>query len=245
MVNIGITATTGLGCTLVHSVFYVFFIVALFSPNISGTVDHNVECPMTLWGGGGVWACSRGIHCLPPPRDKKNTSLSLPKTVNQPNIPSCLLPPALYSLVTSHIWTQLFFFLLGNKKERQQWTEGEKLRHISKCYGRSPQKPPSSHNCPPTFKIWKNKQQGLPWPKHLCGFYCKKNKREGTERKKSSAFISWQGHKDLLCSESYWGVWTKTWNSLVGVCGHIIKKRNCQSCVASSGSRRRCLVCHL
>lgn len=34
----------------------------------------------------------------------------------------------------------------------------------------------------------------------------------------------------------------KTQNSLVGVCGHIIKKRECQSGLASSGSRRRSLL---
>lgn len=76
---------------------------------------------LSLQGG-----CSGGYPLSAPSERQKHTSVGLPTTVNQANIPSCLLPPAPHSLLTSHIWTQLFCFFLGNKNARQQWTEGEK-----------------------------------------------------------------------------------------------------------------------
>lgn len=48
-----------------------------------------LNCPFREGG----CACSRGLSTVCPLQETKTTSVGLPKTVNQPNIPSCLLPP--------------------------------------------------------------------------------------------------------------------------------------------------------
>lgn len=125
----------GLHCSLPLEVGQWIVHVAHFGCPLtfSNCPDRAGGCLCMLWGRYPLSA---------PSKRQKNTSVGLPKTVNQPNIPPCLLPPALHSLVTSHTWTHLYCFFLGNKKARQQWTEGGKWRHVSKCYECQPQRLP-------------------------------------------------------------------------------------------------------
>lgn len=157
--------------------------------------------------------CSGGYPLSAPSKrqkkKQKHTSAGLPKSVTQANIPSSLLPPPLFSSYV-HTWTQLFCFFLGSEKAREQWTEGERRRHISKRCERPPQTPPPffffSHNCPPTFITWKSKQRGRPRPTFMW-FGWRRNERE--ENEKLCLFFPDKDRKICCAGGVTGGVWTE------------------------------------
>lgn len=118
---------------------------------------------LSLQGGRvGVCVCSRGYPLSGPSKRQKNTSVGLPKTVkNQTShLASSLL---LFILLLLPTYGRSYFASSWGIKKRvsggQRGRNGDAYQSAMNAHHKGPL---FSHNCPPTFITWKNKQQGLP-----------------------------------------------------------------------------------
>lgn len=169
----------GLNCSAVQTRFltlqFSFFLARvpgtrLFSPTLSRTVDHTRSSlwmpsdlfKLSLQGGWVSVRALRGVRCLPPPRDKKTPpwACQKPLTNQTSHLASSLLPFILLLLPT---YGRGYFASSWGIKKRvssgQRGRNGDTYQSAMNAHHKGPL---FSHNCPPTFITWKNKQQGLP-----------------------------------------------------------------------------------
>lgn len=167
----------------------------LLHATLGGVVNEVQNCPHgSFWmhydlsilivPSGRVCLCvclcvSQGGYPLSAPSKKIPPCVCQKPLTNQTPIfsPSLLLHPTLHSPrgYFPHMDTVILSLVVVEQRECKQWSGGEKCRRIiSMCYESFPQPPPQR---------WKNKPLGLCWPKHLCGFYNKKNEK-GRHREK-------------------------------------------------------------